>query len=640
MNRRLQPILQSVLDHFSRLEKGIGGVYVVEGKAGFGKSLFREILVRSAQKQFSSSVVVSVECQSPIGNTPLSQFQPFYPFSKITDGLLEKSSGEEKRNLIRNIGLTMLAATPVFGDVFYAFKEIRRDLKEYKKEKDAVIRIKGNVEEEYLGIIEHCAEKSPLLFVIDDAQWCDAQSVQLIRTILNRSNSFPVLIVLLYDSEEVHRHSAPLADFLNSTSRTEQNYRADFLPPMSKVDIELELKSTTIPVAMHADYSARIFEQTGGVPAFVSETLESLSGSEDVEFALGHPLTFEMSLSKKISQLSSVDRSILETCSVEGRQCSVFVVSQLLGKSVVDTVRALKSLQERTSMIKSRGPQNKYGVKTTLYEFSTDSLQSTILKRLEFEEKHELHLRILSILKKQFEETESEVVKSELAPYILAHASQIGESDTVKEMLLATAGLAVAMGADALVELSESKFLELGGTLEEISEHHQFLDPFTDSAKKEDSLKPFDELLEEIILAIELGNHAEVLEHQDSCQAYPRLQRILLRCLLAQSSMRANETDIATANISQASLEVRDEENELRTLIEITTAQLAGLHSDRESMHRHLSTVLKTALHCGEEYKIVALQNLAVLSKKLKKEERMEVYTVLKEMGYGELAKT
>jgi len=116
------------------------------------------------------------------------------------------------------------------------------------------------------------------------------------------------------------------------------------------------------------------------------------------------------------------------------------------------TIKKLRAIQNKTNIIQSLGAKMMYGVKTTVYHFTQALYHKYFEKSLEYEENIALHSQIVTFLKYQYNNSTNEI-KELLAPYLAAHATEAGDNETAKEMLLQTAKTAKQFGSsDTIIQ--------------------------------------------------------------------------------------------------------------------------------------------------------------------------------------------
>lgn len=444
--------LGTLLAHCNQLQHNKGGILCLTGETGYGKTSLLERFARECKKQLPQAVVLQTACHQPVGMLQIGKAQPLYPFRHIMEQLAREDRNTAKKKLYQSIGMTVLATLPLVGDVFYAAKEISRDLKEFKnkgkKDEPQKFSSQGLIAD-YVQAIATLAKEGPLVLLLDDMQWCDAQSVQLLALLSQRIATIPVLCVLAYRESEARlaAHSLiPFADsgVANRSIAAKMELRA-LTPDNARDMCKLHLPA----YKPNEQFEQWLLEHSGGVPGIVAEYLryfrmhspfdEAGRLSEHFEHDEFIPATVQALFATAIEQLSEDDRAVLSLASVEGRECTVFVLAQLMNTDVLTAIRRLRSLQQRTGIIRSRGAETQYGIRTTVYEFTQALYHKYFLQSLEYEERTAIHAQIAEILQKQFEVAENDIERDSIAPYLAAHSGESGDKERMKTMVLHTA---------------------------------------------------------------------------------------------------------------------------------------------------------------------------------------------------------
>jgi predicted ATPase len=452
-----------------------GKIACLTGETGYGKTYLIESFIELSAEGSSGVEVVHIECSSPVGAINLGAIQPLQPFVRLMEILLERNALSSKKKLAVNIGLTMLGMIPIVGGVFDATKEIMRDLREYNRDQKGNVKQKNEAEankvlDEFVTAITEYCQQRPLVVCFDDVQWMDAQSVQLLARLAERVTTLPLLIILSYQEGSMKAKNSPLYAWIDEHSSESYLVFVE-LQPFSAEDIGKLCSSSFDSYTSQPAFETWLEQRTAGIPATVGEYINYFrrkppfksDGSLDTEILTSNvvPASLQTMLNKNIEQLGEEDRTLLSICSAEGREFTVFVIAKLLNTDTLTAIKKLKSLQHRTGIIKTMGAHQRYGVKTTVYEF-TQALHFTYFHtQLEYEEKNELHARIAGILRKEFDETENEALRNQLAPYIAAHSIESGDEEQAKNMLVASATAANEFGNRTIIEETYQVFSSL-----------------------------------------------------------------------------------------------------------------------------------------------------------------------------------
>lgn len=402
---------------------------LIAGESGYGKTHFLEQCRAGLQNEASTAFV---QCPAPLGTQRTPLYQPLYPFVKVLEQVLADPQQKAKRQLIINIGLSVLGLIPLVGSIFDITKEVLRDMREYRRSQAGASSVPETqaMAESILGI----AEQYPAVLLLDDSQWIDAASVEVLEYIVSSERSVPLAVVLAYEPSVVEAQNPLLASWLAQQERTSTLQVT--LPLMTRTEIRelaFELLEGYQP---HAAFEEWLLHQSGGVPAVAVAYLQYFRHhspfAEDgmlrpeILQREYRPASLQLLIEQTLSTLTEEDKLLLATCAAEGTSCSVFLMAQILDRDPVSTVRLLRSLQQRTGVIRSLGMQRLYGTNTTVYTFTHIGYYRYFVEYLEHEERVELHSRIAAILEHQAQLAHDEALAEQLSPVIAAHYLEAG----------------------------------------------------------------------------------------------------------------------------------------------------------------------------------------------------------------------
>lgn len=463
-------IIEKVESLLNNLKNGKGGFLLIEGDIGTGKTHILNFLEKYANNKGKDFKVVQTETQVPVANFKIGTLQPFQPFIIVLDELGKQESGS-KIQFAANVGLTLLASMPVVGEVAYAYKEISKDLKQFKQDN---LKNKTNesqaIYKVFIEKLNKVRKDKKVVVLMDNMHWSDSQSIEFLHAFIDNDYKDPILIICTYNDVILKSQAMPWMTIVQKLAN-KNNQQIISLKSLSIDNIKTMSKQYFNNYKQNTEFEEWIFKKSEGNPGIITEYLKFFSKNspfddsgnlvtnfKDNEFLPG---TWSAVFSLQIEKLTDEDKHILTVCAGEGIEFTANIVSKLLSLDILETIKKLRNIQNKSGLIKSQGPQNKYGIKTTTYKFSQVFYHSFFENLLEYEERLELHSKISELLKIQFSNTLDEDIKSQIAPYLAAHSIEGGDFDTAKEALYNAAQISSNLGGDEYLESIKSTIQNL-----------------------------------------------------------------------------------------------------------------------------------------------------------------------------------
>ncbi len=210
---------------------------------------------------------------------------------------------------------------------------------------------------------------TPQLLVLDDFHWADADSIAAIRHLANRLDQSKLVLCLAYRSEAA-RNRAELWDTLRQLDSAAPTLRAqlDALDSAETRELIRLSSDTEVP----DELAAQLYEETGGSPLFVLETLRAMhehqvaavTGSEsnlNPEFPL--PKSVHDVIGRRFGALTTAQRHVLNVFAVLGLEAdaeSALSASSVPRPEFFENLAALTRkgiLQERNGRYRFRHQQ-------------------------------------------------------------------------------------------------------------------------------------------------------------------------------------------------------------------------------------------------------------------------------------------
>ena len=161
----------------------------------------------------------------------------------------------------------------------------------------------GRLFELLLGVLERLAARAPVVFIVEDLQWSDRSTRDLLGFLVRNLRDAAVMLVLTYRSDELHRRH-PLLPFLAEIDRAGSVDRLE-LTPFDRTDMAEQLRA----IAGH-DVDTALIEsihaRSGGNAFFAEELL--VAAGEDGRSEL--PSTLRDVLLARVADLAEADPGV------------------------------------------------------------------------------------------------------------------------------------------------------------------------------------------------------------------------------------------------------------------------------------------------------------------------------------------
>lgn len=252
----------------------------------------------------------------------------------------------------------------------------------------------------FRDLLGRIADRHPVVLVIDDLQWGDSDSADLIADVLRSEEPPVILFIACYRSEEVFSSTA-LRTLVEATSDPVAAAAVDVHQVV--VDQLDEIEAQELATSLCRTHGteapvARIVRESGRSPFFIAELVQyaaTMSGS-GIEEPLGvSDLAVEVSLDSvitaRVAQLDPGARRLLRVLALFGRPLHLGTAVEIaeLGAGAVDDVLALRSARLSRTRV-GRG-----GEELELYH---DRIRESVVDQVPDDLRKKLHARIATVL--------------------------------------------------------------------------------------------------------------------------------------------------------------------------------------------------------------------------------------------------
>jgi ABC-type oligopeptide transport system substrate-binding subunit/Tfp pilus assembly protein PilF len=438
--------------HLDQALSGQGRVVFVTGEAGQGKTALIGEFARRAQGAHPNLIVAGGNCNAHTGIG-----DPYLPFREIL-GLLTGDvqdrwaaraiSQEQARRLWQALPLAVQAlveAGPDLIDLFVPGPALVRRAQAFTPwpgGADGLPRLQElvgrkvavpgdpNLEqaalfEQYTRVLQSLAGQRPLLLLLDDLQWADVGSTNLLFHLGRHVQGSHLLIVGAYRPAEValgrlsarsgQRERHPLEPVVNELKRYSGRIEVDLEQAEDRQFVEALLDTPASPLAPNRlgdTFRETLYQQTGGHPLSTVELLRNMQERGDLvrdregRWVMGPaldwetlPVQVEAVIAERMSRLPEPAREALRVASVEGEAFTAEVVARVLGLNEREMVRQLGKLDREHRLVMAQGirqvnpagSEAKGGQRLSLYRFRHILFQRYLYNSLSEGERVYLH---------------------------------------------------------------------------------------------------------------------------------------------------------------------------------------------------------------------------------------------------------
>jgi predicted ATPase len=423
---------------FAHLEGALyrqGNVVFLTGETGSGKTALLNEFIQRAQESHPSLMVVSGNCNAHTGLG-----DPYLPFREVLEMLAGDVqsrwaagtiSSPHARQLWESIPITAQAIISSGPGLIYTILQSSTFLERAstfapdksdwlpklaslvssaETEAISALPVRADLFDQYSRVLLSIAESKPLVIVLDDLQWADPGSINLLFHLGRQIIGSRILIIGAYRSEEVaigrngERH--PLAPVISELQRTygDMEVRLDQAEGRAFLDALIDSE----PNRLEVPFRDMLYRQTRGHPLFTLELLRGLEERGDlvrdedhkwVEGSTIHweelPARVEAVIKERINRLPQRLQSALRIASVEGEVFTAEVVASILGISDVDLRTQLSAeLDRKHRLVRAQSIQRVNGKLVSSYRFRHIQIQTFLYSTLDQVERVSLHEQV------------------------------------------------------------------------------------------------------------------------------------------------------------------------------------------------------------------------------------------------------
>jgi transcriptional regulator with XRE-family HTH domain/tetratricopeptide (TPR) repeat protein len=373
--------------YLHKISTGDGQVIFIAGEAGRGKTALMDKFAQVAQETFPELIASRGNCTALAGAGV-----PYLPFRDILAGLCGEPetrrqdalrTTQQARSLwafAPTVARTILADGPQLVDTLVPGRNLRHwglsghtslpPENTWQAGTRGELQ-QGQIVEQVITVLHMLAQQRFLLLMVDDLQWADTASLDLLFHLGRRLASDRILIVCAYRPSEV----AVGADGpgVQALSRIILEFRrlfGDIHIDLDHFDLDEARRLTDAlldrePNRLPDSFRVKLFWHTRGNPLFVLELLREMKVQggliQDKEgFWLETstinwetlPIRVAAVIEQRLARLAEEEREILAVASVEGEHFTTKIVARIVGIDEMQLLRVLaRNLEQRHRLV-------------------------------------------------------------------------------------------------------------------------------------------------------------------------------------------------------------------------------------------------------------------------------------------------
>ena len=374
--------LRRLLD---RMLTGYGGVAVIGGEPGIGKTRLARELLREARER--GCLCLTGHCDEMAGAPP------FAPFIETMEEAV-RIGPQAMRHALGDVAPEIATIVP----------SLRRSFSDIPPSPELPPdQQRRLVFGAYVDYVRRATQTSPIVVLFDDLHWADEPTLQLLMHLAPHVASLRLLVVGTYRDVELDV-KRPFAQTLESLFRQRLATRIT-LRRMTESGVQ-DMLAGLSGSAPPSGLSQAVFKETEGNPFFVEEVYQHLAeegrlfdatGAWRADLRMGEidvPEGVRLVLGRRLDRLGDMPRKVLTAAAVIGRTFPIDVLQAVVDVSDEEVLDAIEEA-ERAQLVAPEASQ-----RTAAYGFVHELIRATLVGGLSMPRRQRVHLKIADALER------------------------------------------------------------------------------------------------------------------------------------------------------------------------------------------------------------------------------------------------
>jgi serine/threonine protein kinase len=430
--------LAELRTHVANLACGVGGVVLIGGEPGVGKTRLAETAMQEARA--ARALCLTGHCMEMQGAAA-----PYAPFTELFD---VSARLLPPRTLREALGDAAPEIARVFPALRQAFPDIPPPIELPPEQQRRYFFAR------YREFNERASRVAPIVALLDDLHWADDASLLLLANLATYVESMPILIIGTYRDVDLEVNR-PFARTLEDLTRQRRAHRITLrrLSEDGTRSLLAALGGAAPPPAL----AALFHHETEGNPFFVEEVFRHLEEEGRLFDAdrqwradllpeqLDVPEGVKLVIGRRLERLSADTRAVLTSAALIGPRFSLRVLQAL------DEVPGDGLLDALDAAVRARVIDEATAGRDMTYAFAHELIRHTLVSSVSLPRRQRRHLRIADAVERTYGER-IDTRAADMA-YHLYHAGAAADADRTCRFLVLAAEQALARAAfdDALL---------------------------------------------------------------------------------------------------------------------------------------------------------------------------------------------
>lgn len=381
--------LEELEDHMDMVLEGDGRLVLLKGEAGVGKTALADQIINIAES--NGFKVLKGRCL---------YFESADPYIPFREALAEYFGEEEEKSKSTYSGVAASVTKTSTGSV--PMSMIGLEDGEEKIDEEVFLPDKRQMMfDKVTRLLDNLSEKHPILIFLEDLQWIDNASSQLLHHITRHISESRVFILGAYRPEELisREEEFPLENVLDRMKGEKlvdeiEVGRLDFQPAARLIKKELETED------LPQSFLLMLYRETEGNPYYIVEILNSLveegiidpySYTWDPEKELSDikiPSAIKDITGRRIERLTKEEKKVLMYASGIGTEFNFEVLETSINMDVIDLLDIIDDLKTHGLIYEKEDTEEE------IFRFTHVQLKMTVYGNMGKSRKRVLHKQI------------------------------------------------------------------------------------------------------------------------------------------------------------------------------------------------------------------------------------------------------